>query len=58
MDLDNRDDIEQGQEIDATSAETPSATEAVDESYVAPEEEEVEGRLHTLGGMYRHWFLD
>ena len=25
---------------------------------MAPEEEEGEGRLHTLGGMYRHWFLD
>ncbi len=58
MDLDNRDDIEQEEEIDTTSAETTSATEAEDESYVAPEEEEVEGRLHTLGGMYRHWFLD
>ena len=37
MDLDNRDDIEQEQEIGTTSAETTSATEAVDESYVAPE---------------------
>ena len=29
-----------------------------DEGYVAPEEDEGEGHLHTLGGMYRHWFLD
>ena len=61
MDLD-KNNIEQEQEIDATSAEretdSPTASEEVDESYVAPEEEEGNGRLHTLGGMYRHWFLD
>lgn len=42
-------------DIDAAS----TSADPSDEGYVAPEEEdEGDGRLHTLGGMYRHWFLD
>ncbi|WP_281673406.1 DNA gyrase/topoisomerase IV subunit A [Porphyromonas asaccharolytica] len=61
MDQDNH-DIEQEQEMEET---TPTDIEAAstsadpsDEGYVAPEEDEGDGHLHTLGGMYRHWFLD
>ena len=53
MDLDNRDTE---QEIDAPHS--PTSSEEVNEIYVAPEEEEVGERMQTLGGMYRHWFLD
>lgn len=62
MDQDNR-DIEQEQEMEETSPTdidaASTSADPSDEGYVAPEEEdEGDGRLHTLGGMYRHWFLD
>ena len=61
MDQDNR-DIEQEQEMEETSPTDIDAAstsdDPSDEGYVAPEEEEGDGRLHSLGGMYRHWFLD
>lgn len=51
------------EELDATTpietdAPSPSSSDELDESYVAPDDEELEGRMQTLGGMYRHWFLD
>ena len=53
MDQDNR-DIEQEQEMEETSPTDIDAAstsdDPSDEGYVAPEEEEGDGRLHTVTG--------